>query len=362
MLSGICPDPVRVALSWTPEAEFGGIYQLAGAGGTTDASGKTYTAPLVDPATGKPTGVDLQVIAGGPAVGYLFSEQLMYERQDILLGIDAQDHQIETYRTTPTIALLAPMQLSPDVFIWNPARYHFKSIADIGRSGVPVLYYSGAAYMTYLVDHGILEASQVNGGYKGNPGEWVATGGGIVFEGFAESEPYVYTHDLPAWDKSVAYELIADVGYDPYQNVILTRPQLLTKYHECLQRLIPMIQRATIQYLGSPGRVDALVVRLIDAYGIGGPYSLADASYSVRTELADRLVGNPPSGGFGSFDVAAVKKVIDQLKASKILTGDAAGIGPAAVATNAFVDPTLRLPYAGPYNDVGGVITVDGSR
>ncbi|MGH2449413.1 MAG: hypothetical protein ACRDFS_12535, partial [Chloroflexota bacterium] len=78
-LVGICPNPVRIALYWTPEVELGPYYQLAAPGGAIDASSKTYTSALVDPRTGNSTGVNVELIAGGPALGFLKTEQVLYQ-------------------------------------------------------------------------------------------------------------------------------------------------------------------------------------------------------------------------------------------------------------------------------------------
>src|SRR5215469_3862535 len=84
VLAGICPGTVEIQNNWTPEAEQGAYYELAASGGTIDSSQKTYTAPLIDPATGKTAGVNVELLAGGPAAGYSNPEQLLYENQSIL--------------------------------------------------------------------------------------------------------------------------------------------------------------------------------------------------------------------------------------------------------------------------------------
>ncbi len=67
-LKGVCPNPVVVQTDWWPEPEHGGTYQLLGAGYKVDANKKRVTGPLVT--QGKDTGVQIEVRAGGPAIGF----------------------------------------------------------------------------------------------------------------------------------------------------------------------------------------------------------------------------------------------------------------------------------------------------
>jgi len=358
-LSGICPSTVQIQQNWTPEAEQGAYYELAASGGTIDSSQKTYTAPLLDPSTGKPTGVDVELLAGGPATGYSNPEQLLYEHQSILLGVDATDTQIQSYAKTPTVGVVTPMNLYDNVFFWSPAKHHFSSIADIGSSGATLLSYgTGGALNLYLESKGELHHSQIDGAYNGSPGDFVASGGSMVSGGYATYEPYYYSHQLAAWNKPIAYQLIETTGYNPYSNTTFVTPKNLTKYSKCLAKLVPMIQQAQISYLKSPNRVNQLIVQLATAYKIGGGYNMAVAQYADKTMLADKIVSNPSSGAFGSFDMARVNTLIGQLLQTKSVTGLPSGFSATKLETNKFIDPKISMTfYTGPYNNPSGVIT-----
>jgi hypothetical protein len=358
-LSGICPRTVEIQQNWTPEAEQGAYYELAASGGTINSGQKTYTAALLDPSTGKPAGVDVELLAGGPAVGYSNPEQLLYENQSILLGVDATDTQIQSYPKTPTVGVVTPMRLYDNVFFWNPAKHKFSSIADIGSSGATLLSYgTGGALNLYLESKGELHRSQIDGAYNGPPAAFIASGGSLVSGGYATYEPYYYSHELTAWDKPIAYQLIETTGYNPYSNTTFVTPANLKKYSACLKKLVPMIQQAQISYLKSPDRVNQLIVQLADAYKIGGGYNMAIAQYADRTMLADKIVSNPSSGAFGSFDMARVNKLIGLLESTKTVTGLPAGFSASTLETNKFIDPDISMTfYTGPYNNTSGVIT-----
>lgn len=363
-LVGICPNPVKIALDWAPEAEQAAYYNLAQpTGGTINASAKTYTAPLIDPFNGKPTGVDVELLAGGPAVGYLHPEQVMYTQPGILIGSGETDTEVIDYSRTPTIGIVAPMRLLPTILFWSPATYHFSGIRAIGKTNVTVQYYQGSGYMDYLIAAGILKKSQTFGGYTGSPARFVASNGGVVSQGFATYEPFVYSHQLPEWDKSIAYQLVQDVGYRPYNEAGYTKPQYLTKYAACFRKLVPMIQESQITYLEHPTPTNELIVRLVNAYNIGKPYNLAIAQYTDQTLLRDQIISNPTTGAFGSFNMSRVATTINQLKTSGAVTSLPAGFSASDLATNEFIDPNIRMTfYTGPYNNTNGVIVEPGIK
>jgi hypothetical protein len=358
VLSGICPSTVEIQQNWTPEAEQGAYYQLAASGGSIDSSQKTYTAPLIDPSTGKQTGVNVELLAGGPATSYSNPEQLLYENQSILLGVDATDTQIESYANTPTIGVVTPMYLYDNVYFWNPAKHNLTSIAGIGASGATLLSYGAkGALNLYLEAKGELKSSQIDGSYNGSPADFVASGGSMVSGGYATYEPYYYSHELTAWDKPISYQLISNTGYNPYSNTTFVTPTNEKKYSACLSKLVPMIQQAQITYLQSPSRVNQLIVQLDNAYKIGGAYNMAIANYADQTMLADRIVAQPSSGAFGSFDMARVNTLIGQLKSTNSVSRLPSGFSASTLETNKYIDPSINMTfYSGPYNNTSGVI------
>lgn len=357
-LTGVCPSTVKIQINWTPEAEQGAYYELASSSGTINGSQKYYIAPLIDPSTGLATGVKVDLLAGGPAVGYTNPERLLYENPSILLGMDASDSQIEAFPTTPTIGIVSPMYLYDNVFFWNPAKIHLPGISGIAKTNATVLTFGAkGALNLYLEAKGELKPSQVDGSYNGTPDQFVATGGDVISGGYATYEPYFYSHQLKAWDRPIAYELIANTGYNPYSEDTFTTPKNLSKYAACFSKLVPMIQQAQINYEKNPARVNRLIVKLDGAYKIGGGYNMAVAEYARNTLLADKIVANPPSGGFGSFTMSRVNQLISLLESTKAVTGLPKGFAASSLVTNKFIDPNIHMAFfKGPYHNTSGVI------
>src|SRR5262245_39999485 len=177
-LAGLCPDPVVVQTDWNPEAEHGGLYQLVGPNPNVNTVAKKVTAPLMDGDVN--TGVRIEIRIGGPAVGFEQVSSLMYRDPSITLGYVFTDEAIQNSSSKPTRAIIAALDISPQMIMWDPQTYPtFHTIADIGQTNTRVVYGAGATYMEYLVGAGILQRGQVDGTYDGTPTQFVSAGGRV---------------------------------------------------------------------------------------------------------------------------------------------------------------------------------------
>src|SRR5215831_16666931 len=133
-LQPVCPATVVVQMNWYPQAEHAGLYRLLGASPTVDAGQKRVSAELV--ASGRDTGVRLEVRSGGPAIGFQQVSAQMYLDPAITLGVVATDEAVQNSKDHPTIQVMAPMDVNPQVILWSPDKHpDWKTIADVGRSG-----------------------------------------------------------------------------------------------------------------------------------------------------------------------------------------------------------------------------------
>jgi hypothetical protein len=343
-LAGVCPSTIIVQTDWYPEADDFIPYQLAGPNGTVNTSNKSYTAELL--ASGQDTGVQIQVRAGGPAIGDQLVSAELYENQSILLGFVETDEAIELSNTQPTVAVIADRQESPTVIAWSPAEHPgVKTIAQLGKSGATVLYYNGAPYMDYLTGAGILTSKQVNGSYNGTPAQFVASGGQDALQGYATAEPYEYAHEISQWDKPLTYQLVSNYGYDPYPS-LATLPQNITKYAACFKKLVPIIQQGIVNYAANPGPANALIVKLAQEYNTGWAYDAGEAAYAAQTMVADKIIANSPDGTVGAFDDSRISTFIKLLSPIYAKDGKTikAGLTPTDITTNQFLDPSIQLP------------------
>jgi hypothetical protein len=343
-LAGVCPSTVVLQTNWFPEAEHGVAYRLVGPGYRVDAGRKRVSGPLVD--GGQDTGVRVEVRAGGPAVGFQSSAALMYQDPAITLGMLQSDEIIQLSKSQPVVGVVAPLELDPQILLWDPKVHpDWHTIADIGQTSERVLYFQGSSYMEYLVGAGILRRSQIDGSYDGSPARFVASGGGIAVQGYATDEPYLYEHELKAWDKPVAFQLIVDTGYPNYANVLAVRADQKARLSPCLERLVPILQRAQVDFVRDPGPTLDLIVRLDRAYKGGFVYSPGLARFAVGELRKLGIVDNGHDATLGNFDDARMRRLIGIV--APIFAGQRKPIRPnltpGDVVTNEYIDPSIGL-------------------
>jgi hypothetical protein len=332
-----------VQTSWWPEAEHSAVYQLLGSGYTLDRKTKSVTGPLV--AGGVDTGVKLQIRAGGPAIGFQQVSSQMYLDKSITLGQLNTDEQVALSSTQPTLGVVADMELDPQILLWNPATHPtWNTVSDIGQTNTTVLYFKGATFMDYLIGSGILRQGQTDGSYDGSPARFVSKPD-IAVQGYATNEPYLYEHQVAAWNKPVAYALINDTGYPNYANTLAIRPGEKDKLGGCLQKLVPMVQRAQVQFMTKPGPTEDLIVKIDKQYAGGFVYERPLADFAVK-QMADLgIVGNGSDKTLGNYDDARIQRMIEVEKPifaaqRKPIKDD---LKPADLVTNEYIDPSISL-------------------
>ena len=343
-LKGVCPDPIVVQSDWQPESEHGFIYNLIGEGYKVDTDKKKVTGPLV--AQGKNTGVRLEIRTGGPAVGFEPVPAVMYSDPSIHLGYVATDEAVQFSSKQPTTAVFAQLDISPLAIIWSPQEHPtFNTLVDIGQSDTEVFYTKGLSYMEFLVGSGILKRSQLNGSYDGSPALFLQSNGEGALQGFATSEPYLYEHEIKQWGKPLKFQLIHDSGYPTYFSATSIRTGDKAKLAPCLQKLVPIMQRSLVDFVGKPDHGIEVILDLVQQYKTGWRYSQALAEYSAKAMKDLNIVGNGPDATLGNMDMARVQKIMAIM--NPILTAQKQpakpGLKPEDIATNEFIDSKVSL-------------------
>jgi len=342
-LRDVCPSTIVVQTDWFPETEYAALYHLLGPNPKVDKEHNIVNAPLV--AEGKDTGVRLEVRSGGPATGFKLVSEQMYADKNIMLGQVNTDEAIRFAAQQPTLAVVAPMEISPFMIMWDPKTYpQFNIIADIGQTDAKVRYFKGDTYMEYLVGSGIIRRSQLDPNYDGSSTEFIAKGGKITQAGFATSEPYLYEHD-PKWGRPLRFALVNDTGYPFYPQALSIRTGDKQKLAPCLRKLVPIVQRAQIDFVNNPTQTNERIIELVRKYdselwgydeGIAG-YALEQMKAQFINDGSDRTLGN--------FEVGRIQRLIDIV--TPILAGQRAAIKPNLkpqdLYTNEFIDPGIGI-------------------
>ena len=337
-LKGVCPDNIVFQTNWWPEPDHGFLYQLIGPSGTIDTNKNTYSGPLGT------TGVNAEIRAGGPAIGFQLVTAQMYQDDSILLGMMGTDEQIGASANQPTRAVFAWYEKNPQIFFWGKPDWNFASTADIGKSGATVLVFSGAPYVDVLEGKGLLTKSQVDNSYTGDPARFVAADGEIVSQGFVTSEPYIYEHEVQGWMKPVKF-LLLDKEVPIYQDTLTIRADKLEANRACLQALVPLMQRAAVDYVRNPGPINNLFVDYTARIKGGTQISAAGAADAVEKMRSLGIVSNGADGVYGSYDTARVQSLITDYSPVFAAAGKPpkANLQPSDIFTNEFLDKNVKL-------------------
>jgi hypothetical protein len=346
-LKGVCPDTVVIQTDWFPESEYGHLYQLLGPGYKVDKKKKLLSGPLV--ASGQDTGVKVEIRTGGPAIGYQTVTAQMYSDKSITLGQVNTDEAVANSKSQPTLAVVAPLEISPLMILWGTkAHPEFNTIADIGQTNTKILYYQTDAYAQYLIGAGLVRANQMDGSYDGTPARFVASKGEIANAGFATSEPYIFKNELPKGQTGfdTRLQLINDTGYPMYSEALSIRAADKDKLAPCLKKLVPIIQQSSVDFITKPDATNDLVIKAVDEIHDFWTYSPGMAGYAVNTLKSLGLVGNGPDKTLGNIQDSRIQRMIDiltpiyatQKKEIK------AGLKPSDVYTNEYINPAIGLP------------------
>jgi hypothetical protein len=268
----------------------------------------------------------------------------MYSDDSIFLGMVSTDEQIGNSAAQPTTAVFAWYAKNPQIFMWGNPDWNFTSVSDVKAAGVPVLAFSGAAYLDVLEGKGVLDSKQVDTSYAGDPSRFVAADGNIVSQAFITSEPYIYEHEVQGWMKPVKF-LLLNQEVPLYQDTLAIRSDRLASSRACLEKLVPMMQQAAVDYVREPGPINTMLTQYTARIKGGTPVSAAGAADEVQKMLTFGIVGNGADGVFGSYDTSQVQSLIDDYSPVFAARGKAprANLEPADLVTNEFLDSSIKL-------------------
>ena len=337
-LADVCPSPLVVQTDWFPESEHGAMYELLGDDYVVDVDNKVVRGSMV--LGGTDLGIEWEVRTGGPAIGFSPVSQHMAVDEGIHLGYASTDQQVNHWDVAPLMSVVAPLERNPQMIMWDPETYpDVTGIADLGEQGITINVFGGGTFSEVFVAQGIWSADQVDPSYEGNPSRFVGAGGSIAQQGFASSEVYTYEHVYEQWGKPVAFQLLHDAGFQIYSQTIGVRPGDLEGLRPCLERLVPIIQQAAVDFNNSPGRANAIIVDAVLKYEDFWVYppDLAEFSHSAKREFG--LIGDGGDGIVGNMVPERIAKVLDDMRAAGM------DIDPSLTAdqlfTNEFIDESI---------------------
>jgi hypothetical protein len=339
-LAGVCPATVVIQTDWFPESEHGGMYEMVGDDYVIDGENQTTTGSLM--ASGVDTGVDVQVRAGGPAIGYQNTVAQMYTDTDITLAYADTDSVAFFWDDAPVIQVVTPLDKNPQILMWDPEVHpNIHTIADLGETDVTVSVFGGGTWTQLFIAEGVLSEDQVDPSYDGSPARFIAEGN-IAQQGYASAEPWDYKHKYSEFGKDVRFQLVHDAGFEVYKSALSVRADEIDEMAPCLEKLVPIVQQAQVDFMAGPGRTNAMIIEMVETIGSFWTYDEGIAAYSVQSQSDLGLVSNGPNGALGDFIDERTNAVLDQMRSAGM--DIPAGLSASDMSTNRFIDYNIGLP------------------
>jgi hypothetical protein len=352
-LAGYCPNTLAVQTSWLPEADFGPLYELIGAGGTMKQY--SYEGKLGS------TGIKLEILSGGPGDAYLEPDATLYSGNPVArvtpqLAVAGTSDTIELSKQFPATVVVNLQDVNPQVLIYDPSKFaDLSTIAELeAAAAAGAMFYVSSMqtpYVEFLISRGVPAASFI-GGYAGDLEKFVTGGGLIINQGYSDAEPYLLQHDTPAWgDKPIKEVFLNQLGFKDYPSALQVRSSKLKALSGCLSRFVPMVQQADVDYYDHPGIVNPILAKL-NTPTYGASYwttPVAESNWAVASMRADDVVGNSdngkgPAGATGMTRLETLVKIMLPIDATESPGTFDPSLKATAIATNTFIDPAIRYP------------------
>lgn len=284
----LCPAaPIKLALNWKAEPQFGGFYQAERSGAFKK---QNLEVEILQGGSGAPT---LQMLLSGKAQYGLVSAD------EILMA--ASKHP-ET--PGPIVALFATYQVNPQAVLVraeNPA----KNIENLLLSDGTLLWQEGLPYAQFLkkkFPHFKIKTAPYGGGIA----NFIADEK-ISQQCFATSEP------LTAAKRGISVKtfLIADAGYNPYTTVLAVERKYLESHKEEAKRLVVAVTESWAAYLKDPAATNQAMNQL-------NP-SMDFATFQASADAQKKLIQPDPRSKLGLMTEARWQTLADQLKELQII-------------------------------------------
>ncbi len=282
-------EPIKIALNWVPEPEFGGIYAAQQAG------------------IFKANGLDVQIMPGGAGA----PTWQMVGAGKVPFGIASADEvAIARTRGADIMALFAIYQTCPQGIMVHEERGD-NSIADVFTDGKGMLAMeTGLAYSRYLEKkYGFGKVKLVS--YSGGIAAFMAD------KNYAQ-QCFIFSEPIAARRQGAKVKtfLVADAGYNPYTGVLIARTDYVNANKSTVEAMIKSFREGWLKYLRDPGPANELMHSL--------NRTMDERTFAEAAEAQKPLVlpeGMKPEQ-IGTMTLERWQTLISQLRELKVLDRD----------------------------------------
>lgn len=215
--------------NWYAQAEHGGFYQALAEG--------TYKAQ----------GLDTDIRMGGPQVNVM--QLLLAGKADAVMGYDLQTLPAVA-QGLPVVTVGAVFQKDPAALIAHP---DVKSMEDLKQRTLLIGQASETTFWPWLKRrYGFTDAQKRPYAFSVQP---FLADRKVAQQGYATSEPY----SIEKAGVTPVVFLLADAGYPPYAQTIVTTRAVLEKRRDALTRFLRATAQGYRSYLANPAPGNALI-------------------------------------------------------------------------------------------------------
>lgn len=341
-----CPAEIRIQTDALPNADWGFLYSMLDRDAVSVRFvGHEVSGPLL--VDGEDSGIRLTILSGDRFDG-VGAAAALHDDESLLLGAVDTDSALLDVRRYPTVGLFAPTLRDTRIVYWStetyPAVVGVEGLGDtLAPDGVelaPIGGVPGDLFRDAMVGAGTLGPEQVDAGGAPTVESYLDAGGLAAQVGDVLVDPYLL--GLRVDDPPIAFEPIDEAGYTR-DTLLAAAPQTLVRYADCFRVLIPLFQRAIVDYLDDPEPTTELMARVATAFG--HPELDLDLLTAAHDTLVDRrIVGNGRDDAVGDIDFGRLRDLLSDLSSAWLkLERDFPQVTVEDVVTNDFIDRSIGL-------------------
>jgi NitT/TauT family transport system substrate-binding protein len=284
-------DKVSIQTDWRAQAEHGGYYQAIATG--------LY----------RKAGIECDVRQGGPSLN--ISQLLMAGRVDMTMSGSFEAFTF-VRENAPFFTIASIFQKDPQVLIGHPDT-GFDSFEKL--KGRQILIGAGGrvTYWPYLRKKYGLSDSQLRP-YNYSLAPFLADKE-LIQQGFLSSEPYPIAQAL---GRPPSVLLIADSGYQPYQNTIAISRRMVEEKKDLVQRFVNATLEGWAQYLKGGPAIEAANA-LIKQHNPEQTDDRIAYAIKVLNERGIVMSGDALQGGIGAMTDQRWQEFYDSMVAVGVL-------------------------------------------
>ncbi len=276
-------EPLKLALNWKPEPQFGGFYTAAQSG---IFQKQNLQVKILEGGSGTPT---VQMLAAGQI------DYAVVSGDEIILAHDRGAKDIT--------AIFAVYQTNPQAIMTHAER-KFKKIDEVFQSEGTLLWQSGLPYAQFIQKkYGPLKVKTAP--YLGGTGNFQKDPQ-ISQQCFVTSEPIA----VEKAGLKVQTFLVADTGYNPYTTVVAVKTSRLKEHPEEVKKMVQALREAWTEYVKNPEPTNKHMATLNKAM---------DMETFQKSALAQKTLIQIPGTPIGSMTADRWQTLSQQLLDLKLI-------------------------------------------